>query len=143
MSLNFAGGFYTVYSSFKDLRLEYVHVSQIPDREAGDIKDHKGTCEYQFRRTVSGPPKRFVGQFHLDGQDIAFKVSGERVDNFLRRARRSSASGEERSRVAALKQVDASRKRLLKIYLEEAEWERPGADGIWGPPNNPYPRSLD
>jgi len=141
MSLDFAGGFYTVYSTFKDLRLEYVHVSQIPDREAGDIKDHKGTCEYQFRRTASGPPKRFVGQFHLDGQDIAFKVSGERVDHFLRRAKQRSVSGEERSRVAALRR-DASRRRLLKIYLEQADWERPGADGIWGPPN-PYPRSLD
>jgi hypothetical protein len=114
--------------------LEYVHVSQIPDRKAGDIKDHKGTCEYQFRRTASGPPKRFVGQFHLDGQDIAFKVSGVRVDHFLRRAKQKMGSGEERSRVTALRR-DASRRRLLKIYLEEADWERPGADGIWGPPN--------
>jgi hypothetical protein len=133
MDLNFAGGFYTVYSRFEDLRLEYVHVSQIPDREAGDTKDHKGTCEYQFRRAASGSPKRFVGQFHLDGQDIAFKVSGERVDHFLQRAKRRKVSGEQRSRVAELRR-DASRRRLLKIYLEQADWERPGADGIWGPP---------
>jgi hypothetical protein len=82
MSCNFAGRFYTVYSPFKDLRLEYVHVSQIPDREAGDIKDHKAhrirSAKKICRAISSGRPRHSIPSIWGEGRPPFAKGQAER-----------------------------------------------------------------